>query len=72
MVSLNRKVLGALASGFLIAIVFFLLGTVAVAAVPGTLPATTPVVVAAAGFIAPTAIAFVDDLKDEQAATKTS
>jgi hypothetical protein len=66
MVSLTRKLIGAVFAGLALAAVLFLAASATVAAVP-TLPAVTPAACAAVGFTCAVGATLADDLKEAQA-----
>ena len=62
MVSINRKIIGAVLTGIVIGTIMYLIGSMALAAVPA-FPATLPIAVAALGFTVSVATVFVEDVK---------
>lgn len=65
MVSLTRKLIGAVFAGLALATVLFLAASATVAAVP-SLPAITPSACAAIGFTCAVGATLADDLKEAQ------
>jgi hypothetical protein len=63
MVSLNRKLIGAVFAGLSLGVVLFLAGAMALAAVP-TLPAILPTACAGIGFTCAVGAVLSEDLKE--------
>jgi hypothetical protein len=71
MVSLNRKLIGAVFGGLALAVVLYLAGAMALAAVP-TLPAVLPTAVAGIGFTCAVGAVLAEDLKETATETAKS
>ena len=63
MVSINRKIIGATLTGIVLGTLLYLVGSMAVVAVPA-FPATLPIALAALGFTVAVATVFVEDIKE--------